>query len=70
MLPINTEKKGTKFILELGGILSLAATIKVDAGYKPANKLIATLASIEKDPSFILTNSIEPEALGRLAWNY
>jgi hypothetical protein len=47
----------------LSGILSLAAAIKIDGGYKPANKLVATLKSIEKDPSLILSGSIEPEAL-------
>jgi hypothetical protein len=66
----NTEKQGTEFIRELSGILSLAATIKMDAGYKPANKLIAILTSIEKDPSLILTRDVEPEALACVAWNY
>ena len=66
----NTEKQGNEFIRELTGILSLAATIKMDAGYKSANKLIATLKSIEKDPSLILAGGVEPEALARVAWSY
>jgi hypothetical protein len=66
----NAEKYGTEFIRELSGILSLAAAIKMDAGYKPANKLLATLKSIEKDPSLILTDGVEPEALASVARNY
>jgi hypothetical protein len=66
----NTEKQGTEFIRELSGILSLAAAIKMDAGYKPTNKLIATLKSIEANPTLILTGGVEPEALGRVARNY
>lgn len=48
----------------------MAATIKMDAGYKPANKVIATLRAIEKDPSVILSSGVEPEALARVASNY
>jgi hypothetical protein len=66
----STEKQRTEFIRELSGILSFAAAIKMDAGYKPANKLIATLKSIEKNPSLILTDGVEPEALGSVAQNY
>jgi hypothetical protein len=66
----NAEKHGTEFIRELSGILSLAAAIKVDAGYKPANKLIATLKSIKRDPSLVLTGGVEPEALACVARNY
>jgi hypothetical protein len=66
----NTEKQGTEFIRELSGIISLAATIKMDAGYKPVNKLLATCKSIEKDPSLILTGGVEPEALACVARNY
>ena len=66
----NAEKYGSEFIRELSGILSLAAAIKVDGGYKPANKLVATLKSVEKDPSLILSGSIEPEALAGVARSY
>ncbi|WP_029586210.1 hypothetical protein [Bradyrhizobium sp. URHD0069] len=67
---INAEREGAAFILELSGILSQAAAIKMDAGYKPANKVIATLKSIKKDPSLILTGGVEPEALAMVASNY
>jgi hypothetical protein len=66
----NAEKYGTEFIRELSGILSLAAAIKIDAGYKPANKLLATLKSIEKNPSLIFADGVEPEALASVARNY
>ena len=48
---INEEQEGASFILELSGMLSQAAAIKMDGGHKPTNKVIATLKSIEKDPS-------------------
>jgi hypothetical protein len=67
---INTEGEGAKFIMELSGILSHAAAIKMDAGHKPANKIIATLKAIEKDPSLILNSGVEPEALATVALNY
>jgi hypothetical protein len=67
---INTETEGAKFILELSGILSLAAAIKMDAGHKPANKIIATLKAIKKDPSLILSGGVEPEALAMVALSY
>jgi hypothetical protein len=54
----------------LSGILSQAAAIKIDAGYKPANKVIATLTSIKKNPSLVLNASVEPEALAMVASNY
>src|ERR1700736_825799 len=44
----NEEQEGAAFILELSGILSQAAAIKMDGGYKPANKVIATLKSIKR----------------------
>jgi len=50
---INTSNERAKFILELSGILSQAAAIKMDAGYKPTNKVIATLKAIRKDPSIL-----------------
>jgi hypothetical protein len=67
---INTENEGAKFILELTGILSQAAAIKMDGGYKPTNKVIATLRSIEKNPSLIHAGGIEPEALAVVASSY
>jgi hypothetical protein len=67
---INTQKAGAEFILELSGILSQAAAIKMDAGYKPANKIIATLKAIKNDPSLILEGGVEPETLAVVASNY
>ena len=66
----NAKKYGTEFIRELSGILSLAAAIKIDGGYKPANKLVATLKSVERDPSLSLTGDVEPEALASVARSY
>src|ERR1700736_1150538 len=64
------EQEGAAFILELSGILSQAAAIKMDGGYKSANKVIATQKSIKKDPSLILNAGVEPEALAMVASNY
>jgi hypothetical protein len=64
------KQEAAAFILELSGILSQAAAIKMDGGYKPANKVIATLKSIKKDPSLILNAGVEPEALAMVASNY
>lgn len=64
------EQEAAAFILELSGILSQAAAIKMDGGYKPANKVIATLKSIQKDPSLILKVGVEPEAFSMVASNY
>jgi hypothetical protein len=61
----NAEREGAEFILELSGILSQAAAIKMDSGFKATNKVVATLKSIKKDPSLILKGGVEPEAL---AW--
>ena len=61
----NAEKEGNETIRELAGILSLAAAIKVDAGYKAANKLIATLKAIEKDPSLVLTGGVRARGAGQ-----
>src|ERR1700732_3136867 len=66
----NEEPEGAAFILELSGILSQAAAIKMDGGYKPTNKVIATLKSIKKDPSLIDKAGVEPEALAMVASNY
>jgi hypothetical protein len=70
--PLGTqhEKEGAAFILELSGILSQAAAIKMDGGYKAANKVIATLKSIKKDPSLFFKTGVEPEALSMMASNY
>jgi len=64
------EQEAAAFILELSGILSEAAAIKMDGGYKPANKVIATLKSIKKEPSLVFRDGVEPEALSMVASNY
>ena len=66
----NEEQEAAAFILELSGILAQAAAIKMDSGNKPANKVIATLKSIQKDPSLIFKRGVEPEALSMMASNY
>lgn len=55
---------------ELSGALDLAAAIRMDAGFKAPNKIIATLTAIHNNPTLILDQSIEPEALGVLALHY
>lgn len=67
---INEEREAIAFILELSGILSQAAAIKMDGGYKPANKVIATLKAVKKDPSLIFRGGVEPEALSLVASSY
>jgi hypothetical protein len=57
-------------INEISGILSVAATIRMDAGFKAPHQLIATIKAIEKDPSLIITHSIEPEALGTIGRHF
>jgi hypothetical protein len=55
---------------DIAGILAWAAAVKMDAGFKAANKVIATVRAVEKDPSVIRTRKVEPEALGEIATNY
>jgi hypothetical protein len=64
------NEQESELIHRCAGAISRAAAIQVDAGYKAANKLVATLEKIEKDPSLILKRDIEPEALGILAVSY
>lgn len=67
---IGYEQEAAAFILELSGVISQAATIKMDAGSKPINKVIATLKSVKKNPARVLTGGVEPEALAMVASNY
>lgn len=67
---VGAEKEAADFLLELSGVLSQAAAIKMDSGFKPANKVIATLKSIRKNPSVVLAGAVEPEALAMVASNY
>lgn len=55
---------------EITGILARAAAVKLDAGFKAAGKIIATVDAVARDPSIIVTLSVEPEALGVIATNY
>jgi hypothetical protein len=55
---------------EIGGILALAASVQLDAGYKAVNRIIATLRAVEKDPDVVRSRNIEPEALGMIAGCY
>jgi hypothetical protein len=61
---------GHEVIRELSGIVSQAAAIRMDAGFKAPNKLVATLNAVKKDPSLIFTEAVEPEAFGKLASQY
>jgi hypothetical protein len=65
---IQTER--SSFLKDIGGALSWAAAVQMDAGFKPANKVIATLRAVRRDPSVINTRNVEPEALGMLASQY
>jgi hypothetical protein len=64
------HSEGREHIRGLSGLLSSAAAIKMDAGFKAVNKLISTLEAVAKDPSLILTHDLEPEALGMLGLHY
>lgn len=66
----SAASEGDAFLLELSGILALAAAIKVDAGKKATNQVIATLRAIEKAPNLILKTGVEPESLAMVAANY
>jgi hypothetical protein len=54
----------------ISGVLSHAAAIMMDGGFKAPHQIIATLAAIEADPLQILNRTLEPEALGVLASCY
>lgn len=62
--------ESSNLMKEMSGILSVAATIQMDAGFKASHQLIATLSAIKRNPSLIVTHSIEPEALGSLGHHY
>jgi len=61
------SEEESELLRQCAGAISEAAAIQLDAGYKPVNKLIATLGEIEKNPSIVFERSIEPEALAVLA---
>src|ERR1019366_9618678 len=58
------------FIGDICGILSWAAAVQMDGGFKAANKVISTLKAVEMDPSTINSRNVEPEALGMIASQY
>jgi len=55
---------------KLGGILSHAAAVRFDGGYKATNKVVATIEAVAKNPSLLTKGTIEPEALGEIAQFY
>jgi hypothetical protein len=62
--------EGIELIRELAGILTRAAVIRVDAGFKAARKVIATLEAIVDDPGLLFLETTEPEARGVVAAAY
>ena len=67
-LVLKTER--TALFDEIVGILAWAAAVRIDAGFKAANKTIATVDAVEKDPLVIATRNVEPEALSVIASKY
>jgi hypothetical protein len=64
------ETEALSFMRQILGTLCLTAAIQMDAGFKPANKIIATLNAVEQDPSIVVTRRVEPEAMGIIAAHY
>lgn len=64
------EQVSAQLLSELAGLLVIAATIRLDAGYKAPTKLLATLTAIRENPKLVLSDTIEPEARGVLAAAY
>jgi hypothetical protein len=60
----------TVFMNDIAGALALAAAVQMDAGFKAANKIVATLSAMAKNPGIVKTRSVEPEAMGLIAANY
>jgi hypothetical protein len=67
-LSVKTERNS--LIDEIAGVLALAAAVKMDAGFKAANKVIATVDAVKDDPSLTVTRKVEPEALSVIASKY
>jgi hypothetical protein len=72
-----TSPEGTRFVTaqttllnDIAGALALAAAVQMDAGFKAANKIVATLSAVARNPGVIKTRSIEPEAMGLIAANH
>src|SRR5262249_32070759 len=66
------QQEAENLISEIAGILAKAAAIIVDAGFKSAMRVAATIRAIKRDPAMLMKEgvSIEPEALGVLALAY
>jgi hypothetical protein len=60
-----------ELIRELSGVISLAAAIRMDAGFKAPNKLISTLEAVEKDPLGMLASHYQraDERPGTFWWD-
>jgi hypothetical protein len=59
-----------ELLREIAGILTTAAAIRVDAGFKAPSRLIATLDAVAEVPARAFLDTLEPEAKGALAAAY
>jgi hypothetical protein len=68
----NAEFEKENVIEEIAVILANSAAIAVTAGFKPPNRVIATLRAISRTPDLVRKNPdlVEPEALGVIAAHY
>jgi hypothetical protein len=68
----DAEIESGLIIDEIAGLLAKAAAIAVGAGFKPVNRLLATLRAIAQNPQLVIEDRerIEPEALGTVASHY
>jgi hypothetical protein len=64
------REAAAELISEIAALLATALIIRLDAGYKAAWKVIATLEAIIKNPKLALSDRTEPEARGALAAAY
>ena len=64
------REAAAELISEIAALLATALIIRLDAGYKAAWKVIATLEAIIKNPKLALSDRTEPEARGTLAGAY
>lgn len=62
--------EATEVLRELAGVLTRAAVIHVDSGFKAARKVIATLEAIAGQPNLFFLETTEPEARGVVAAAY
>ena len=64
------SSESVELLRELAGILTRAEVIHVDAGFKAAHKVIATLEAIVDHPDLFFVETTEPEARGVTAAAY